>query len=79
MLTPEGWGAIVAPAGTPRDIVQRVGTALQAIIQSPDGGERLRAQGAMPKYGSPDIVDALIRRDLQKFGEVVKQSNARID
>lgn len=75
----EGWSAIVAPAGTPRDIVQRVSTALQAIIQSPDGSEHLRVQGATPRYGAPEVVDALIRRDLRKFGEVVKQSHVRID
>jgi len=73
------WFAVLAPAGTPRDIVQRLNAVLVKALQSPDVKERLAGQGAEPVGNTPEAFAATMQRDLVKWAKVVKDSGARLE
>ncbi|MGH8786188.1 MAG: Bug family tripartite tricarboxylate transporter substrate binding protein [Cupriavidus necator] len=74
-----GWSGIVAPAGTPPRIVSRLSEALERISSSPETQERYRQQGVVPFFRGPKDFSDLIRRDLDKWGDVIKAANVRVD
>jgi tripartite-type tricarboxylate transporter receptor subunit TctC len=73
------WFAVMAPAGTPVDIVMKLNAALNAVLRLPDVKQRLDTLGAEPLGGTPDDVAALIRADLVKWTEVIKAANIRLE
>ena len=73
------WFAVLAPAGTPRDIVQRLNAVLVKALHAPDVKERLAGQGAEPIGNTPEAFAATMQRDLVKWAKVVKDSGARLE
>lgn len=73
------WTGIVAPAGTPRDLVNRLAAEITTIVRSPDVSERLSQQGFDPLGGTPEEFGALIQADILRFGKAVKVSGAKAD
>jgi tripartite-type tricarboxylate transporter receptor subunit TctC len=70
---------IVAPAGTPRPIVDKLNAALQAALAEPDVRERITADGAEPLAGTPEDYAADIDREETKWSKVVKLSGAKVE
>ncbi|CAN7718618.1 tripartite tricarboxylate transporter substrate binding protein [Variovorax sp. LjRoot290] len=70
------WGGLIAPAGTPKDIVAKVNAEVNRILKMPDVRERLQASGAEPASGSADDFERFIQSEMQKWGQVVKASGA---
>jgi tripartite-type tricarboxylate transporter receptor subunit TctC len=70
---------IVAPAGTPRAIVDKLNQVLRAAITSADVRRRLATDGAEPTPGSPEEYAAHIDRDETKWSKVVKDSGAKAE
>jgi tripartite-type tricarboxylate transporter receptor subunit TctC len=70
---------ILAPAGTPIEIIKLLNTKLQAVLTSDDMKKRLVADGAEAAPSSPDEYSALIADDLNKWGEAVRSSGAKLD
>jgi tripartite-type tricarboxylate transporter receptor subunit TctC len=70
---------IVAPAGTPRPIVDKLNQVLRAALASDDVRKRLSTDGAEPTPGSPDEYAAFIDRDETKWSKVVKDSGAKAE
>ncbi|HKA41039.1 MAG TPA: tripartite tricarboxylate transporter substrate-binding protein [Burkholderiales bacterium] len=73
------WYSLVAPAGTPKDIVARLHEAAARAVQAPEVREKLVAQGAEPLAGTPQEAAAYIRSEVVKWGKVVKASGARVE
>jgi tripartite-type tricarboxylate transporter receptor subunit TctC len=73
------WFAVLAPAATPRDIVQKLNAVLVKALQSPDVKQRLAEQGAEPVGNTPEQFAATIQRDLAKWAKVVKDANVKLD
>ena len=73
------WFAVLAPAATPRPIVDRLNQVLVKALQSPDVRERLSSQGAEPIGNSPEEFTAVMKHDLVKWAKVVKDGNIRLD
>jgi tripartite-type tricarboxylate transporter receptor subunit TctC len=72
------WQAIYAPAGTPKDIVQRLNVEIVKILKSPDVRERLGKQLGMELVGSsPDELAALMKTEIPRWAELVKKSGAK--
>jgi tripartite-type tricarboxylate transporter receptor subunit TctC len=73
------WYGIVAPAATPRPIVERMGAELVAALNDPGLAQRYRDFGAEPKPLGPDAYDAFMRGEVAKWAPVVRASGASID
>jgi tripartite-type tricarboxylate transporter receptor subunit TctC len=65
-----GWFGLMAPAGTPRDIIERLADASNAVAKSPDVVATLKVQGFDIVGGSPEEFAAFIRDDLAKWTRV---------
>jgi tripartite-type tricarboxylate transporter receptor subunit TctC len=68
------WSGMLAPAGTPANIIARVNAEVDRILRKPLIQERLAADGAQPGGGSPEKFAAFIRADIAKWTKVVKQA-----
>ena len=73
------WIAMLAPAGTPRDILLRVNGELNRGIAAPEMRDKLIGMGADPVGGTPEDFAAFHRAELAKWSKVVKESGAKID
>jgi tripartite-type tricarboxylate transporter receptor subunit TctC len=75
----DSWIALLAPAATPRQVVEQVNAAMAGLLKDPVILGRLDRQGVVPQAMSPDALNALLRADFHKMAKVVKASGARID
>jgi len=75
----ESWNGIVAPAGTPKDIVARLSHEVAKAVASPEVRERLMALGYEPRVAKTDEFAALIAADMNRFGRVVKEVGMKLD
>lgn len=73
------WFGLLAPAGTPADVVNRVQQETAKALATPAMKERLLAQGAIPSGMSPADFAALIAAETKKWAAVVKASGAKVD
>lgn len=73
------WHGLLAPAGTPRIIVERLNVELVKILKSPDGMEKLKGLGLDLIASSPDDFQAFIVSENQRWGEVARISGAKIE
>ena len=69
------WFTIMAPAGTPRDIVQRLAGEVQKALADPEVREKLLAQGLTPRGSSPEELGAATRAQLARYGALIKANN----
>jgi tripartite-type tricarboxylate transporter receptor subunit TctC len=73
------WSGVIAPAGLPRPILDRLNKAINAAILAPETKERFEQLGSEGGGGTPEEFAALIRRDSAKWAEVVRRSGAKIE
>jgi tripartite-type tricarboxylate transporter receptor subunit TctC len=73
------WFGLLAPAGTPRDIVATLAAGVQRAAKDPEMRKRLEEQGGEPVGGTPEEFSRLLREELTKWAEVVKVSGAKAD
>jgi tripartite-type tricarboxylate transporter receptor subunit TctC len=73
------WFGVLAPAGTPAPVVERLNAALRAALGTSEMRDRLARMGADPAPTTPAAFAALIQAELAKYQRVVKFSGARVD
>lgn len=73
------WWGLVAPAGTPRDVVQKLNQAFVAALNSPEAKTRFSGLMAEPVATTPDEFGSFMRAELAKYEKVVKSSGAKVD
>jgi tripartite-type tricarboxylate transporter receptor subunit TctC len=73
------WVGIMAPAGTPPAIVQRLNREIAAIITSPELKTRLSNDGSDVVASSPEVFAAHIRRELDKWGTVIRSAGIKAE
>ena len=73
------WLGIMAPVGTPREIVERLNAEINKVIARPDVKEAWAKQGAVPMAMSPAEFDRYLRADIEKWAQVVKVSGAKVN
>ncbi len=73
------WIGYVAPAGTPREIVSRLSAEIQKAIQAGDLRERYLALGLDPAANTPDEMAALMRREQERYGSIIRNANIKIE
>jgi tripartite-type tricarboxylate transporter receptor subunit TctC len=73
------WFAIMAPAGTPKAIVNTLAAEVQKALADPEVREKLQAQGLTPRGSSPDELGSATRAQLARYGALIKQNHITSD
>jgi tripartite-type tricarboxylate transporter receptor subunit TctC len=73
------WYGVLAPAGTPPEIVKKISADIAAVVNKPEINKALLDGGAKPIASTPEQFAAVIRSELKKWAAVVNESGARID
>ena len=73
------WWGLVAPAGTPREVVERLNKAFAAALQAPETRARFGALLAEPVATTPEQFAAFMKKELNRYESVVKASGAKVD
>jgi tripartite-type tricarboxylate transporter receptor subunit TctC len=73
------WNGIVAPAGTPRAIVDQLNAAIGRALQAPDITERFAAIGMEAVGGTPDEFGAFLKAETAKWARVIKAANIKVE
>jgi tripartite-type tricarboxylate transporter receptor subunit TctC len=70
----DGWNSLVAPAGTPRDVIAFLNSHVRAIVNDPDFRKRMIELGGDPVTGSPEELDARLKSDVAMWASIVKKA-----
>ena len=73
------WYGVLAPKGTPSDVVERLGKEIAAVLEMPSVAKAFEAQGMVPATSSAEAFGSLIARDAQRWAEVVKRGGITAD
>ncbi len=74
-----GFYGVLAPAGTPKDIVAKLADAFKQTLDTPEIRQKMISQGADPAYLGPDDFTAYLHKETPRWADAVKRSGARID
>lgn len=72
-----GWNGIMAPANTPKAIVERMSAEINKVIQTPNGRERMLQMGLLATGTTPEEFADVIRRDTPRWGEVIRKAGIK--
>jgi tripartite-type tricarboxylate transporter receptor subunit TctC len=75
----DSWIGLVAPRGTPADVVHRINADVNRVIAQPDVLERMKSFGYEPAPVTPEEMAEIIRADTKKNAEIVRRTGARAD
>ena len=75
----DAFQGMVAPAGVPKEIVRQLADDIAAIVRLPEIRERIIADGAEPIGSTPEAFSVFLKKEMLKWGKVVKESGARPD
>lgn len=73
------WDAIVAPAGTPPAVVNRVNAAIRQALADPELRRQLLDRGSEVSPGTPQALGVHIKTEIERWGQAVKRSGAQVD
>ena len=74
-----GWNGILAPAGTPKPVVDRLNREIVKIVHSPEFTRVLASEGATPVGNTPAEFDAIIRADVKKWATIIKEAGIKAE
>jgi len=75
----KAWQAIVAPARTPKAIIDKLSTEIALFLAERDTREKLLGQGLDPFISSPEKFAAMLKADTVKYAKVIKAGNIKLD
>ncbi|MBP0625019.1 Bug family tripartite tricarboxylate transporter substrate binding protein [Cupriavidus consociatus] len=75
----EDWKALVAPAGTPAEVVARLNAEVNKVLAQPDTIAKLHEEGSEPRGGSAKDLTTFIQSENTRWSEIVRQSGARVE
>jgi tripartite-type tricarboxylate transporter receptor subunit TctC len=75
----KGWYGVVAPAATPRAIIDKVSGEIASMLATPDIKSKLNAQGVEPLISTPEQFSALMKADTAKWIRVLKAANIKLE
>jgi tripartite-type tricarboxylate transporter receptor subunit TctC len=73
------WNAIIAPANTPRPIVDKLSKAIAEIMRTPDVAEKFKQMGTTPVGSTPEELGTFMASDIKKFDDIVKSANIKTE
>jgi tripartite-type tricarboxylate transporter receptor subunit TctC len=78
-LAGTSWGGIMAPRGTPTEIILRLNQSLAVILSEPETRARLEAIGANTQTSSPESFGELVRTELKRWTRVIEAASLKVD
>ena len=73
------WKALVAPAGTPVDVVKRINAEVEKALAKPDTIAKLLAEGSAPMGGSPQAMAQFLKAEYTRWGAAIKEANVKLE
>jgi tripartite-type tricarboxylate transporter receptor subunit TctC len=73
------WLGLMAPAATPRPIIERLNSEVQKVVSNPEVKAAWQKQGAVPMNMTPEEFSRFLQQDIEKWAKVVKISGAKVD
>jgi tripartite-type tricarboxylate transporter receptor subunit TctC len=73
------WLGLLAPAGTPREIVQKMNTEIAKVLSTPEARKLMASAGVDVSIAGSDEFGALLRSELERWGKVVKETGATVN
>ena len=73
------WFGLFSPAGTPRDVVQKIAAESQRILNLPDVRDRLLGLGAQPVGGTPEEFGTFVQEEINKWAGVIRAANIKLE
>jgi len=74
-----GWNGVLAPAGTPRPVIERLNREIVKVVRSPEFNQILVSEGATSVGNTPAEFDAVIRADVKKWAKIIKEAGIRAE
>jgi tripartite-type tricarboxylate transporter receptor subunit TctC len=72
------WIGVMAPKGTPKEVIAFLNSSINKVIELPDVKTTWLKQGAIPLVKTPEEFDTYLRKDIEKWAQVVKVSGAKV-
>jgi len=73
------WLGLLAPPGTPRDIVDKLNTSITKILSTPDARKLMASAGVDVATSSPEEFGSLMQSELERWGKVVRETGATVN
>jgi tripartite-type tricarboxylate transporter receptor subunit TctC len=73
------WNGVLAPAGTPRPIIDRLNSVIVGVLPLPDVAERLAGDGSEFGKNTPEQFGVFVKAEYQKWGRIIRQAKIRIE
>jgi tripartite-type tricarboxylate transporter receptor subunit TctC len=73
------WFGVLAPAGTPKEIISKLSTEIRGILDMPDIRQQLKDQGINPDYQPAETFGKIIRSDIDRYGKIIKGAGIKIE
>ncbi len=73
------WSMVLAPAGTPPEVVSRLSGEIAKITRTPAFRERFESQGIIPVGNTPDEAMAFLKDEVAKWGKVIRDANVKVE
>jgi tripartite-type tricarboxylate transporter receptor subunit TctC len=70
----DSWFAVLAPAATPKPILNKVSQDIAAVLKMPDVAEKLDKQGSIPTATRPEQLDAIVKTDTERNTKILKDA-----
>ncbi|QIL80175.1 tripartite tricarboxylate transporter substrate binding protein [Diaphorobacter sp. HDW4A] len=75
----QSWAAILAPRGTPTEVIAKLNAAIRQSLDKPVVQRRLNSLGAEPIASSPDEANAYIKREVQGWGKIIRDAHIELE
>jgi tripartite-type tricarboxylate transporter receptor subunit TctC len=73
------WIALLAPAGTPKAIIDRLATDVKEAVEAPEVRDKLIGQGAVPRSTTPVGLQAIIDADRSRYGKIIRDKGVKVE
>jgi tripartite-type tricarboxylate transporter receptor subunit TctC len=73
------WFAILAPAGTPKEITHKLSAEVVKALADPDVREKLNLQGLTPRGSTPEELGAMTKSQLERYGKLIRDAGIKAE